>query len=213
MFHEMMQQLFALDREAKIEEIRNEAREKGNLLKAQTGNEDMKILESTQTGWIRIMLVQMNVSSDEEECVTIPEFVDVQVVGDDNVVIKSLSTDVPFLNKLVGNGNFIGTLIDRNPPLEGSYVEEADPEEDILDMKYKQDKQHKYHGKVTTFSFVCHVQIPWLNWRRNEQDHDSTPTILKKFQTVAGDDVANHKRRASGSFKRRRQGFPDGVRT
>nr|GEW00032.1 hypothetical protein [Tanacetum cinerariifolium] len=83
------------------------------------------------------MLVKMNVSSDEEECVTIPEFVDVQVEGDDNVVIKSLSTDDPFLNKLVGNGNFIGTLIDRNPPLEGSYVEEADPEEDILDMKYK----------------------------------------------------------------------------
>ncbi|GJT58390.1 hypothetical protein Tco_1001923 [Tanacetum coccineum] len=82
-------------------------------------------------------LVEDHVSSNEEECVTIPEFVDVQVEGADNVVIKSLSIDDHFLNKLVGNGNFIGTLDDPNPPLEGTYVEEADPKEDIIDMKYK----------------------------------------------------------------------------
>ncbi|GKG42159.1 hypothetical protein Tco_0476457, partial [Tanacetum coccineum] len=74
---------------------------------------------------------------DEVECVTIPYFVDVQVESDDNVVIKSLSTNDPFLNKLVGNGNFIGTLDDPNPPLEGTYVEETDPYENIVDMKYK----------------------------------------------------------------------------
>ncbi|GJV42150.1 hypothetical protein Tco_1420590 [Tanacetum coccineum] len=82
-------------------------------------------------------LVEDHVSSNEEECVTIPEFVDVQVEGDDNVVIKSLSIDDHFLNKLVGNGNFIGTLDGPNPPLEGTYVKEADPKEDIIDMKYK----------------------------------------------------------------------------
>ncbi|GJW59373.1 hypothetical protein Tco_0108708 [Tanacetum coccineum] len=82
-------------------------------------------------------LVEDHVSSYEEECVTIPDFVDVQVESDDNVVIKSLRTDDPLLNKLVGTRNFIGTLDDPNPPLEGNYVAEADPEEDILYMKYK----------------------------------------------------------------------------
>ncbi|GJS88600.1 calcium/proton exchanger [Tanacetum coccineum] len=35
------------------------------------------------------------------------------------------------------NGNFIGIFDDRNPHLEGTYVEEDDPEDDIVDMKYK----------------------------------------------------------------------------
>ena len=39
-----------------------------------------------------------DVSSDEE-CDDIPEFVDAQDEGEDNVVIKRLSTDDPFLNK------------------------------------------------------------------------------------------------------------------
>ncbi|GJU55890.1 hypothetical protein Tco_1229604 [Tanacetum coccineum] len=74
---------------------------------------------------------------DEVKCVTIPDFVDVQVKSDDNVVIKSLRTNDPFLNKLMGNGNFIGTLDEQDPPLEGTYAEESDPEKDIVDVKYK----------------------------------------------------------------------------
>ncbi|GJT59198.1 zinc finger, PMZ-type containing protein [Tanacetum coccineum] len=55
-------------------------------------------------------LVEDHVSSDEEECVTIPDFIDVQVESDDDYPI---------------------------PPLEGTYVEETDPYENIVDMKYK----------------------------------------------------------------------------
>ncbi|GJU83105.1 hypothetical protein Tco_1285470 [Tanacetum coccineum] len=49
-FHEMMQQQLALDREANMEEIGNEAREMVNLLKAQTRNEDMKMLAINTEG-------------------------------------------------------------------------------------------------------------------------------------------------------------------
>ncbi|GJY00149.1 putative ubiquitinyl hydrolase 1 [Tanacetum coccineum] len=43
-FHEIMQQQLALDRETKMEEMRNETRERVNLIKAQTKNEDMRTL-------------------------------------------------------------------------------------------------------------------------------------------------------------------------
>lgn len=81
-------------------------------------------------------LVGDDVSSDEE-CEVVPEFVDAQNEGEDNVVIKRLSTNDHFLNKLVGNGNFIGITDYPIPTLEGSYLEEIDPEEDFVENKYK----------------------------------------------------------------------------
>ncbi|GKD88059.1 hypothetical protein Tco_1359213 [Tanacetum coccineum] len=58
-------------------------------------------------------------------------------------MVRNPTLDAPLVddyvssNEELGNGNFIGTLDDPNPPLEGTYVEEADPKEDIIDMKYK----------------------------------------------------------------------------
>ncbi|GKA49751.1 calcium/proton exchanger, partial [Tanacetum coccineum] len=118
---------------------------------------------------------------DENECVTIPDFVDVQVESDDNVVINSVSTNDPFLNKLVGNGNFIGTLDEQDPPLEGTYAEESDPEEDILDMKYKVNPGISY----PTFN----PATPWNEQKPILGMKYETPLQLK--QSLANYGVAN----------------------
>nr|GEV57459.1 hypothetical protein [Tanacetum cinerariifolium] len=74
-----------------------------------------------------------------------PENVDFHTEGEQGVHFKRLSTDDPFLTKLVGNGNFIGARSDPMPNLIGNYnVEEDDPEVDIIDPIYKVVKGKTY---------------------------------------------------------------------
>ncbi|PWA95914.1 hypothetical protein CTI12_AA045570 [Artemisia annua] len=71
--------------------------------------------------------------------------VDFHTQGEENVVFERLTVNDPFLNKLVGKGNFIGTKDDPIPPLGGKYfVEEADPDDDMIDERYKVKKGVKY---------------------------------------------------------------------
>ncbi|GJW65916.1 splicing factor [Tanacetum coccineum] len=73
------------------------------------------------------------------------ENVDFHTEGEQGVELEKLSIDDPFLNKLVGNGNFIGTRSDPIPPLVGNYhVEADDPEDEIIDGMHKADKGIKY---------------------------------------------------------------------
>nr|GEX45998.1 hypothetical protein [Tanacetum cinerariifolium] len=58
--------------------------------------------------------------------------------GKENVVIPKLSTDDPWLNRLVGNGKFVGEMENPIPNLHGRFmVEENDPDEKYVDPKYK----------------------------------------------------------------------------
>ena len=64
--------------------------------------------------------------------------------GEQNVVFEKLTIDDPFLTKLVGKGNFIGKRADPIPPLSGTYAVEEDPEDDVIDDKFKVKKGVKY---------------------------------------------------------------------
>lgn len=71
--------------------------------------------------------------------------IDFHTKGEENVVFKRLTVNDPFLNKLVGKGNFIGTRDDPIPHLSGKYfVEEVDPDDDMIDERYKVKKGVKY---------------------------------------------------------------------
>nr|GFA13605.1 hypothetical protein [Tanacetum cinerariifolium] len=66
------------------------------------------------------------------------DIVDFKVEGEENVVITRNTTDDPWLNKLVGNGSFIGQTDDATSNLGGRFNhEENDPEDDIVDPKFK----------------------------------------------------------------------------
>ena len=82
---------------------------------------------------------------DEELCED-DEIDDVEfhTEGEQNVVFEKLTLDDPFLTKLVGKGNFIGKRADPIPPLSGTYAVEEDPEDDVIDDKFKVKKGVKY---------------------------------------------------------------------
>ncbi|GJZ29452.1 hypothetical protein Tco_0574099 [Tanacetum coccineum] len=66
------------------------------------------------------------------------DIVDFQDEGEENLGITKNTTDDPWLNKLVGNGTFIGETDDATSNLGGRfYHEENNPEDDILDPKFK----------------------------------------------------------------------------
>ncbi|GJY94858.1 retrovirus-related pol polyprotein from transposon TNT 1-94, partial [Tanacetum coccineum] len=66
------------------------------------------------------------------------DVVDFQTEGEDNVVIPKLSTNDPWLNKLVGKGKFVGEMENPTPDLHGRFmVEENDPDEKYIYPKYK----------------------------------------------------------------------------
>ncbi|GKD20124.1 hypothetical protein Tco_1221827, partial [Tanacetum coccineum] len=66
------------------------------------------------------------------------DVVDFQTEGEDNVVIPKLSTNDPWLNKLVGKGKFVGDMENPTPDLHGRFmVEENDPDEKYIYPKYK----------------------------------------------------------------------------
>ncbi|GJY43331.1 hypothetical protein Tco_0431544 [Tanacetum coccineum] len=70
---------------------------------------------------------------------------DFYVEGEQDVVFQKLSIDDPFLTKLVGKGNFIGTRDNPIPSLSGKYIlEENDPDDDLIDVKYKIKKGVTY---------------------------------------------------------------------
>lgn len=75
----------------------------------------------------------------------VKDLVDFQTEDESNVVIPKISTDDPWLNKLVGLGKFIGHMDDPIPPLNGRFmVEIDDPEEDDIDSQYKVKKGVQY---------------------------------------------------------------------
>ncbi|GKE61978.1 hypothetical protein Tco_1512345 [Tanacetum coccineum] len=66
------------------------------------------------------------------------DIVDFEVEDEENVVITRNTTDDPCLNKLVGNGTFIGQTDDATSNLGGRFNhEENNPEDDIVDPKCK----------------------------------------------------------------------------
>ncbi|GKC97467.1 hypothetical protein Tco_1167742, partial [Tanacetum coccineum] len=73
------------------------------------------------------------------------DIVDFEVEGEENVVITKNTTYDPWLNKLVGNGTFIGQTDDATANLGGRFIyEENDPEDDIVDPKFKAKKNICY---------------------------------------------------------------------
>ncbi|GJS89380.1 zinc finger, CCHC-type containing protein [Tanacetum coccineum] len=73
------------------------------------------------------------------------DIVDFEVKGEENVVIFKNTTDDPWLNKLLGKGNFIGHTDDPITNLGGRFIhEENDPEDDIVDPKCKAMKNIVY---------------------------------------------------------------------
>ncbi|GJX77662.1 hypothetical protein Tco_0324473 [Tanacetum coccineum] len=62
-----------------------------------------------------------------------------------DVVFEKLTIDDPFLTKLIGKGNFIGSRDDPIPPLSGKYIlEENDHDDNIIDVEYKIKKGVRY---------------------------------------------------------------------
>ncbi|PWA58269.1 hypothetical protein CTI12_AA401760 [Artemisia annua] len=75
----------------------------------------------------------------------VKDLVDFQTEDDSDVVIPKITTNDPWLNKLVGLGKFIGHMDDPIPPLNGRFmVEIDDPEEDEIDTQYKVKKGVQY---------------------------------------------------------------------
>nr|GEU81885.1 zinc finger, PMZ-type [Tanacetum cinerariifolium] len=76
------------------------------------------------------------------------------IEGEENVVIPKNTTDDPWLNKLLGKGNFIGHTDDPTDNLGGRFIHnENDPKDDIVDPKCKSKKNiiDADEGKCTTF--------------------------------------------------------------
>ncbi|GKF09986.1 hypothetical protein Tco_0044210, partial [Tanacetum coccineum] len=77
---------------------------------------------------------------DYEPLDDLTDLVDFQTEGDDNLDIPKITTDDPWLNKLVGKGNFIG-YTENLKPLDGRFIlEEDDPDEHLVDQKFKVKK-------------------------------------------------------------------------
>ncbi|GJW88508.1 hypothetical protein Tco_0163848 [Tanacetum coccineum] len=72
-----------------------------------------------------------------------PENIDFHTEGEENVVLEKLPIDDPFLTKLVGRGNYIGTRENPIPPLSG-HVEEVDPQDADIDPKFKAQTDVQY---------------------------------------------------------------------
>nr|GFD14874.1 hypothetical protein [Tanacetum cinerariifolium] len=65
-----------------------------------------------------------------------PENIDFHTKREENVVLEKFPIDDPFLTKLAGRGNYIGTRENPIPPLSG-YVEEVSPQDANIDPKFK----------------------------------------------------------------------------
>ncbi|GJV58421.1 hypothetical protein Tco_1459426, partial [Tanacetum coccineum] len=73
-----------------------------------------------------------------ENLVDLKDIVDFEVEGEENVDITRNTTDDHWLNKLVGNGTFIGQTDDAISKLGGRFNhEENNPEDDNVDPKFK----------------------------------------------------------------------------
>nr|GEU35269.1 hypothetical protein [Tanacetum cinerariifolium] len=83
--------------------------------------------------------------STHENLEDLKDIVDFEVEGEENVDITNSITDDPWLNKLAGKGTFIGQTDDPTANLGGRFIhEENDPEDDIVDLKFKAKKNICY---------------------------------------------------------------------
>nr|GEX71852.1 zinc finger, PMZ-type [Tanacetum cinerariifolium] len=86
----------------------------------------------------KIRTIDENRPNNYENLDYLKDIVDFEVEGEENVVITRNTTDDPWLNKLVGNGTSIGQIDDAISNLGGRFNhEENDPEDDIVDPKFK----------------------------------------------------------------------------
>nr|GEZ19025.1 hypothetical protein [Tanacetum cinerariifolium] len=82
------------------------------------------------------------VNESQDSLGDVKEVADFQTEDDSNVEILKISTDDPWLNKLVGKGKFIGHMDDPILNLNGRFMIEIDDlEQEILDSQYKAKKK------------------------------------------------------------------------
>ncbi|GJY80181.1 hypothetical protein Tco_0492932 [Tanacetum coccineum] len=91
-------------------------------------------------------VIECEHSDDEiDKLADVKDIMDFQTEGEEHVNIKKLTTDDPWLNKLVGLGNFIGHCDDPTPDLTCRFMEEVDnPDENIVEYKNKVKKDVSY---------------------------------------------------------------------
>lgn len=112
-------------------------------------------------------------SDHQEKLDDVKDIVDLQTEGEENVKIPKISTDDPWLNKLAGNGKFIGHMDDPIPNLNGRYMLEIDdPEDGMIDNKYKAKKGVEYPA--------FDPQTPWNECKPFLGMRFESPTQLKQ---------------------------------
>nr|GFA74765.1 hypothetical protein [Tanacetum cinerariifolium] len=105
--------------------------------------------------------------STHENLEDLKDIVDFEVEVEKNVVFTNSTTDDPWLNKLVCKGTFIGQNDDPITNLGGRFIhEENDPEDDIVDPKFKDNKT------------ICYPSIE--RERQGRPREDQTSYISKK---------------------------------
>ncbi|PWA39335.1 hypothetical protein CTI12_AA572830 [Artemisia annua] len=112
-------------------------------------------------------------SDKHENLDDVKDFVDFQTEGEENVEIPRISNDDPWLNKLVGDGKFIGFIDDPIPNLNGRFMLEVDdPEDDIIEGKFKAQKGVQYPA--------FDPQTPWDQCKPFLGMRFESPTQLKQ---------------------------------
>ncbi|GJT38446.1 hypothetical protein Tco_0938311 [Tanacetum coccineum] len=103
----------------------------------------------------------------------VKEVADFQTEDDSNVEIPKISSDDPWLNKLVGKGKFIGHMDDPIPNFNGRFmIEIDDPEQEVIDSQYKAKKEVQYPA--------FDPKTPWDQCKPFLGMRFETPTQLKQ---------------------------------
>ncbi|GJW32273.1 hypothetical protein Tco_0052305 [Tanacetum coccineum] len=65
----------------------------------------------------------------------------------------------------------------------------------VYGAKHEADLRVSCYADATLEWLLEKIHMTWAQLKKNGQGHDFTPTILMKFQTMAGDGIANIKLR------------------
>ena len=85
-------------------------------------------------------VTQSEHSDDENENLNdVHDIVDFETEGEQQIKIPKITTDDPWLNKLVGKGNFIGYKDNPTPELNGRFIEEVDDPDEHMRCAYDRD--------------------------------------------------------------------------
>ncbi|GJU23261.1 hypothetical protein Tco_1156603 [Tanacetum coccineum] len=151
----------------------------------------------------------------------VKEVADFQTEDDSNVEIPKISSDDPWLNKLVGKGKFIGHMDDPIPNLNGRFmIEIDDPEQEVIDSQYKAKKEVQYPAFDPTLNpmgSMCYVVgiywqvVPsgfqdveqWQLFTNEKKDPELDPLPKQKAPPSGGStSQSGTKRGASGSVSK-----------